>query len=475
MRDRLWIALFFLSPLFLQAQQIIQIELSKKQTDRIEEKSSAARKLKLYHRYFYRDSIKHVRQLEKLWKKQSDSLYYSLNATTRKAQKRLEKNSSKANRGISDRRNVVKQKSKGNNILDSVSSKIPNAPALSLSIPDIPVEDKIPLELNGIDNITGQAGDALKNHKIVQEGAQITNEVNRYVDQLHTYSELVQNTDTLKQVARQRGETMLKEQAGQIEGMPELNELSTQMGEADKLKGLAGDYKSQVEMYTDSAYLKEQAQKKAEELAMQYIEEHPEVMKEVQRKMNLLMKKYSVVPNSNDLSTAIKRTSLKGKTFRERLVIAANFQTISLDPVSIDFSPTIGYKFNSRFLLGLGGTYRQTFSTDSLPTLAPEVWGYKAFTSYDVIGTFFAYGEYDRNTSGVSITENNSNRIWNQALLAGVGRKFAVHRKIDMTLVFAYNFLHEPNDPVYPRPWVIRVGFQTSELAMMKKRPFGLR
>lgn len=160
-------------------------------------------------------------------------------------------------------------------------------------------------------------------------------------------------------------------------------------------------------------------------------------------KLSLLMKKYSVVPNSNDLSSARKRTSLEGRTFRERLVIATNFQVISLDPVSIDFAPTIGYMFNKRFIAGLGATYRQKFGTDSIPALSPDVWGYKAFTSYDVLRNFFAYGEYERNSPGRESAEYGSNRIWKAAFLAGVGRKFAVHRKVDMTLIVGYNFLHE--------------------------------
>ena len=109
------------------------------------------------------------------------------------------------------------------------------------------------------------------------------------------------------------------------------------------------------------------------------------------------MKKYSMVPNSNDLSTAIKRTSLKGRTFKERLVLATNFQILNYRPVMIDFSPSVGYKFNSRFAVGVGGMYRQTFKA-SLSRLSPQVIGYKVFSNYDVVNNFFAYVEFARNS-----------------------------------------------------------------------------
>jgi hypothetical protein len=33
-----------------------------------------------------------------------------------------------------------------------------------------------------------------------------------------------------------------------------------------------------------------------------------------------------------------------------------------------------------------------------------------------------------------------------------------------------YNILHKNNDPIYPRPFVVKIGFQTSELAMLRRR-----
>jgi hypothetical protein len=255
-----------------------------------------------------------------------------------------------------------------------------------------------------------------------------------------------------------------------LEGMKEINELKDQNDGAKKLLDTPNAYKEQMEQYTDSTYIKEQAKKKAEAMAMEYLNSNPEILKGVQAKMNLLMRKYSIVPNSNDLSTAVKRSSLKGYSFRERLVIAANFQVLTINPFSFDFAPQVGYRFNQKFVLGIGGTYRQAFK-DTIATLARQVFGYKAIVSYDILNRCFAYMEYDRNSPGMKREENKSSRIWKDALLIGVGRKFTVHPKLEMTLIMAYNFLYQHNDPIFPQRWVIRLGFQASQFAMLKRRP----
>jgi hypothetical protein len=264
------------------------------------------------------------------------------------------------------------------------------------------------------------------------------------------------------------GRKLMTQQTSNLKSIENIENNNQQLEQVEELKGQATRSQQQINQLQDSTYIKEQVKKKAEEQAMRYVADHPEVMQGVQRKMGLLMKKYSLVPNSNDLSSAVKRTSLSGKSLQQRLYLASNLQVISLNPVSIDFSPVVGYRFNTGFIAGIGGTYRQTFS-DTIPVVAPVVFGYKLFTSYDVLNNFFAYGEIDRNSPGVEKNENESKRIWKNAAFLGVGRKFMVSARVEMTVVMMYNFLHENFDPVYPKAWVVRVGFQGSQLAFLKK------
>ncbi|NBW35514.1 MAG: hypothetical protein EBR30_10945 [Cytophagia bacterium] len=308
----------------------------------------------------------------------------------------------------------------------------------------------------------------LTSNKAINKLRQQSKKIEKYKSQAEAYKKVYGDLPTSKDGVIDFGESKLSGFAAQRKEMKEFESLKQEFGKNTMANPWENDYKAKADQLQDSTYLKEQARKKAEALAMQYIEDNPAVVEKVQKKMALLMKKYSVVPNSNDLSTAVKRSSLTGAPLRQRLHVATNFQVISIDPFSIDFAPALGYKFTRNFIAGIGGTYRETF-TKQQTKLSPEVLGYKAFVSYDVIKSIFAYGEFANNSPGFEKTETGSHRIWKPALLAGAGRKFSVHRKVEMTCVVAYNFLHEANDPVYPRPLVVRVGFQLSELAMMKK------
>lgn len=308
----------------------------------------------------------------------------------------------------------------------------------------------------------------LASNKAVNAVSKQGKKIDKYQAQADAYKKVYGDLPTTKDGVIDFGESKFTSFAAQRKEMKEFESLKKELGKNTMTNPWENDYKTQADQLQDSTYLKEQARKKAEALAMQYIEENPAVVEKVKKKMALLMKKYSVVPNSNDLSTAVKRSSLTGAPLKQRLHIATNFQVVSIDPFSIDFEPALGYKFTRNFIMGIGGTYRETF-TKKQSKLSPEVLGYKTFVSYDVIKSIFAYGEFANNSPGVEKTETGNHRIWKPALLAGAGRKFLVHPKIEMTCVVAYNFLHKANDPVYPRPLVVRVGFQLSELAMMKK------
>jgi hypothetical protein len=290
-------------------------------------------------------------------------------------------------------------------------------------------------------------------------------QVNEYTGEFQKYNDYSNlSADSAKQLALSFAE---KEFSSRI---MEVDAAKGFQSEMTQFTAMQSKYKSQLADLNDSTARKEMLKQQAEKLAMDYIQDNPGILQDVQKKVSLLMKKYSSVANSNDLSSAVKRTSLNGKTFGERLVLAANFQLLTLDPVSIDFSPQVGYKFNSRLALGVGGTYRQTFTNTSV-SFAPDVFGYKGFVSYEVISSFFAYGEYGRNSPGLEVAEGTSQRIWKDALFVGAGRRFSIHKKVDMTVTALYNFMHETGDPIYPRPFVVRFGFQLSELALLKKKP----
>ncbi|HRK55673.1 MAG TPA: hypothetical protein PK185_17285 [Cyclobacteriaceae bacterium] len=256
----------------------------------------------------------------------------------------------------------------------------------------------------------------------------------------------------------------------EFDQLSKASELEGQLHQYKNYDPWDNEYKAKVDQLADSAYVRDQLKRKAEDLAAEYLSENRELLQAAKNRMDVLMKKYAIVPNSNDLTSAVKRTSLKGRPFRERLLVGTNFQVLSLEPLAIDFSPLLGYKFNSNFVMGVGGTYRQTFS-DSLPSISPDVLGYGVFARYAVIHNFFANVEYSVNAVKRVNSEVLNGRTNEKILILGVGRKFLVHQKVDMTVIVGYNFLHTTNSALYRSPWSVKVGFQTSDMAFLRKKP----
>ena len=350
-----------------------------------------------------------------------------------------------------------------------------NLPKVPQGIPGLPGLPSVDGQLNSLEG-TGKswARSQLNDIEGIKEATQLKGEEGKYIGQLsqykNQYGKYIQNPDSLKSLAERDGSAFAqKEMESRMSAFGSMKDFKNYQKELSQVKGLQNQYKGQVDQLKDSAYLKKKAKEKAEALAMTYLQGHPEIMNGVQKKMNILMKKYSIVPNSNDLSTATKRSSLKGKSLSERLVVAANFQMISPKPLSLDLSPMLGYKINRFFAIGVGGLYRKTF-TDSIPNLSPQIIGYKAFISHDVARNFFGYAEFGRNSPGVKAEEGRTIRIWKNAFIAGIGKKMLIHKNIEMTMMVGYNFFHQANDPIYPRPLIVRVGFQLSELALLKRK-----
>ena len=86
-----------------------------------------------------------------------------------------------------------------------------------------------------------------------------------------------------------------------------------------------------------------------------YFKDHPDVLKEAMNQTNKLKEKYSTVLDSEDLSTATKRNSLKGKSFSERLMFGGIFQIRIDQSTSVDLNPQIQYMITKKWSAGIGG------------------------------------------------------------------------------------------------------------------------
>ncbi|MEQ9168893.1 MAG: hypothetical protein RLO12_21725 [Fulvivirga sp.] len=231
--------------------------------------------------------------------------------------------------------------------------------------------------------------------------------------------------------------------------------------EDNELGHLSDDLDLSPEQLKQMDAKKDMKQKMASQ-AKQFISQHTEQIQQVQEQMSELKTVYSEVPNSDDLSTAKKRGSLKGESFWKRLVIGGNLNLTETNPVTVDFSPVLGWKFNKAFEIGITGAYRAKFSADqnginSYDT--EDVYGYSVFAQHMAFKNFFGYLEGE-NISKVVGTEEDHKRQWNKSLLVGIGRKFKIAPFLEMQAIITYNFLHDNTAGVYNSPVGFKTGFR---------------
>lgn len=236
--------------------------------------------------------------------------------------------------------------------------------------------------------------------------------------------------------------------------------LSRQAGEMNK-------WRKQLNVFSN----KDSLMKSGKAMAIDHFANQKEALQAAQNKATNFLGKYREYFNKGDSTVGIKRTSLAGKTWRERIVVGGNFNVVSTSPFSLDLSPLAGYRFNTKFYAGIGFSYRQTFG-DSLRYklyISPTNTSARIFVNYDLIKNFFAYAEIE--AAGLKVKNKEATaQEWRFNYFIGLGKKLLLHPKVFMTITAIYNLNSANNNPAYPQKFQIRIGFQTSDLAFRKKK-----
>lgn len=439
--------------------------LSSKHLNKIENAKSASKKLKLYKKFYTRDSARISKDLDKYWEQQSDSIFNAIQDNSNvKLSKRDQRLLKRASGKISDAKSL---KGKTLHLPDSAATMNQISDKVKDNLPPL----SVPHDSAEIKREVRKAVGVVQSQPAMNEVNGIANEAKSYSVQAGQYKNqitgLAKNDSASRAELKRKALVLAQSRTSRFRALSMLEQQKESM---KQLQNSSNEYKEQSEQLQDSAYLKEKAKEKAEEAALDYLAKNPAVMDAIARKTALLMKVYSIVPNSNDLRTAVKRSSLEGRSFKDRIFLGGNFQILNLKPVSIEASPVIGYRLTSRLITGLGMNFRKTFN-DTLSRIASNMIGYKIFVSYDVIQNFFGYSEFSRNAAAIEQTEGHEDREWNSAFLIGVGRKISLHPRLDMTAIILYNVTHRSDNSVYSNRWSFRIGFQTSALGFIKKKP----
>ncbi len=251
----------------------------------------------------------------------------------------------------------------------------------------------------------------------------------------------------------------LEQKAIEKTGLKELQQLS---GQVDQWKQQSVKHHEQLKQYQDQNFLREQAQAKLLEKAKNHFATHGDKLKEAQEKLAKFKRKYT--GELTEEGKPIKQSSLQGKPLSERIVYGGQLQVVPGPPVSVDLSPMLGYQISKHWMVGVGGTYRANFQPEKKYIVrSGEIYGVRAFTEHQIIKGFFMHGAYEMmNTEVNDKLQDSYTREWVEGVLVGVGKNYHISRKIEGRVMILYNLMHQEKTP-YPRPWMIRFGFNVTK------------
>ena len=448
------ILIFFLASPYSYAQKE-RINLSEKHVKKVEKKKNPSKKLKKYRKLYKKDSARFVKEKKKLAAKKLDSLD--------KAMKKYVKTG----------------------VLDTLNFPEGYRKYLTKSITDsgaVAKEGKSLAKTEG--NKWLKDNPEYKEYqKMLKENPELAKWMKTYgsdpaalndmPDSLFKYKKtavpdlLESKAGSLKEV---KG---FQEQAGAMKPITDMQKTYKEMGEGYMKKG---------EQYSDEDFLKEKGKEEAiahaTQMAAGFLSKNEGALGGLQKQMTKLKKKYSSLQNSEDLSSGVKRKSLKGRPVDERFILGGNFDVQVAKPIKVDVSPLIGFRVNKPFTLGVGGTYRLDigYEDSSIKNVKfdTKVYGYNAFASYDIIKRFFLYTEYTymAEIQTDKLTAEKKTK-WEPSFVAGIGRSFKVHPKLTGTVMLLYNIVNSSVANPPGNRFQVKFGFQTNELTFKKiKKPF---
>lgn len=229
--------------------------------------------------------------------------------------------------------------------------------------------------------------------------------------------------------------------------------------EHDDIQSILAERQAELKLKKD--VLRNDLKQKLTSSAQNFISANNDKIQQFQSDVAALKKKYSEVPNSNDLSTARKRTSLKGDPLWQRLVIGGDFNVVKTNPLSLDLSPVLGYKINKIFEAGVSGSYRTLLEVNKagISDTSNNPYGFGLFANHMVYKNFFGQLEGNR-TKTTNGTIERPQRVWQSSLLIGVGRELKITNWLKMRAVVMFNLFHDNLKSPYGSPVIFKTGIR---------------
>ena len=149
----------------------------------------------------------------------------------------------------------------------------------------------------------------------------------------------------------------------------------------------------------------------------------------------------------------LKPNTEKSKSILNRLELGSNTQSTkgnSLIPVASDIGLSVGYKVTPKAIAGVGVSYRVGWGHDIRHlSLSHEGVGFRSFVEWKLKGNFWISGRGEMNYRSRfnRFEELHDYNIWQQSILTGISKKYALSKKLKGNLQLMYDLLYYKQVP----------------------------
>ncbi len=143
----------------------------------------------------------------------------------------------------------------------------------------------------------------------------------------------------------------------------------------------------------------------------------------------------------------------KAKTFRKRLEVGANMQSVRTNgffPATSDFCFFIGYKLNDKATTGIGLSYKIGWGEDIRNIdITHQGVGIRTFIDYQIKESFFITGGAEMNYRSQIREFNQLDDItaWQKSALIGITKKYSVAKKVNGNIQLLFDLLYNQQVP----------------------------
>lgn len=280
----------------------------------------------------------------------------------------------------------------------------------------------------------------------------------------------------------------LEKLSGQTEGLNDIGGKAghipeTAEGEVKKTKAFQAleEQKGAIDEQTDvigqlgeEDYFKEKAVAAVKDKAKDHFAGHADKLQAAQEKLAKIKKDYPEGLSSIKDLPKRRPNPMRGKPFKDRLVLGLTLQIHQAQTPNMDISPFAAYRLTERLSLGLGGNYRLMTKNDFKGlTREGAVYGGRGFAELKIYKGIFAHAGYEMMKSPqrealVNTRSEREGKVWVDGLMIGAGKDYKIARYIKGNMQVLYNFLNEMNSP-YQNKVMVRLGFSFQLKDKIKK------